>query len=89
RVLGPIGFAWASIIVTSVVSDAATSPYALFHFDRISPVGLMTNFVVMPVVTFVTAPIAALTVLLSIFGYGDVGLRWFGQSLELVLALTH
>lgn len=89
RILGPIGFAWASIIVTSVVSDAATSPYSLFHFDRMSPVGLVTNFVVMPVVTFVTAPLAALTVLLSLFGYGDLGLRLFGQSLEVVLNLTH
>lgn len=89
RVLGPIGFAWASIVMTSVVSDAATSPFSLFHFDRLSPVGLLANFAVMPVVTFVTAPIAALTVLLSLVGQADLGLRLFGWSLEVVLEMTH
>lgn len=89
RMLGPMGFAWASIVMTSVVSDAATSPYALYHFDRMSPVGLITNFAVMPVVTFVTAPLAALALILLPFGAGDIGLRLFGYSLELVLMLSH
>lgn len=89
KVLGPIGFAWASIIMTSVVSDAATAPFSFFHFERLSPVGLFANFAIMPVVTFVTAPAAALTVILAIFGHAELGLRILGQSLELVLAMTH
>lgn len=68
KVLGRIGLAWASIIMTSVVSDAATAPFPFFHFERLSPVGLFANFAIMPVVTFVTAPAAALTVLLAIIG---------------------
>lgn len=89
RVLGPIGFAWASIIMTSVVSDAATAPFSFFHFDRLSPVGLFANFAIMPVVTFVTAPTAALTAVLALFGHAELGLKLLGQSLELVLAMTH
>lgn len=89
RVLGPIGFAWASIIMTSVVSDAATAPFSFFHFERLSPVGLFANFAIMPVVTFVTAPAAALTVILALFGHAELGLRLLGQSLELVLNMTH
>lgn len=89
KVLGPIGFAWASIIMTSVVSDAATAPFSFFHFERLSPVGLFANFAIMPVVTFVTAPAAALTVILAIFGHAELGLRLLGQSLELVLNMTH
>ena len=89
KVLGPIGFAWASIIMTSVVSDAATAPFSFFHFERLSPVGLFAHFAIMPVVTFVTAPAAALTVLLAIFGQAELGFRLLGQSLELVLAMTH
>jgi len=89
RVLGPIGFALASIIMTSVVSDAATAPFSFFHFDRLSPVGLFANFAIMPVVTFVTAPAAALTVILALVGQADIGLHLFGQSLELVLGMTH
>ncbi|MBY9067589.1 ComEC family competence protein [Hyphomonas sp. WL0036] len=89
RVLGPMAFAWASIIVTSVVSDAATAPFSFYHFDRLSPVGLFANFAIMPVVTFVAAPAAALAVILAIFGHADIGLHLFGQSLELVLSMTH
>ena len=89
KVLGRIGLAWASIIMTSVVSDAATAPFPFFHFERLSPVGLFANFAIMPVVTFVTAPAAALTVLLAIFGQAELGFRLLGQSLELVLAMTH
>jgi competence protein ComEC len=89
KVLGPIGFAWASIIMTSVVSDAATAPFSFFHFERLSPVGLFANFAIMPVVTFITAPAAALTVVLAIFGHADLGLELLGQSLELVLSMTH
>ncbi|MFN7055510.1 ComEC/Rec2 family competence protein [Hyphomonas sp.] len=89
RILGPVAFAWASIIMTSIVSDAATAPYALYHFDRVSPVGLFTNFTVMPIITFVTAPLAAVTLILLPFGFADDGLAWFGKSLELVLWLSH
>lgn len=89
RTLGPLSFGFASIVMTSVVSDAATSPYALYHFDRISPVGLAANLSVMPVVTFITAPLAAIILLLLPFGAGDAGLRLFGYSLEVVLGLAH
>lgn len=78
RIWGPIGFAGASIVMTSVVSDAATPPYAHYHCDRVSPVGLMNNSAVMPVVTFVTAPLAALALILLPFGGGDLGPRLFG-----------
>lgn len=87
--LGPIGFSWASIVVTSLVAGFATMPFALFHFDRASPIGFAANLVAMPVVTFLPAPAAARAFLLSPFGMSDTGLRLFGYSLELVLAIAH
>lgn len=87
--LGPIGFSWASILVTSLVAGLATMPYALFHFDRASPIGFAANLVAMPVVTFLSAPAAAMAFLLAPFGESDIGLRLFGYSLELVLSIAH
>lgn len=87
--LGPVGFAWASIIITSVVCDAATAPFSFYHFDRLAPMSLFANFAVMPVVSFVAGPAAALAIILALFGHADLGLRIFGQSLELVLEMTH
>ncbi|MEH6411750.1 MAG: ComEC/Rec2 family competence protein, partial [Hyphomonas sp.] len=89
RVLGPIPFAWASLVMTSVVAAAATAPFALYHFDRLAALGLVANLLTMPVISFVSAPAAALAMLLTPFGLGDVGLRLFGYSLELVLAIAH
>lgn len=89
KVLGPIAFAWASIVVTSLVSDVATAPFSFYHFDRLSPVGLFANFAIMPVVTFISAPAAALAVILAMFGQAELGLQIFGQTLELVLQMTH
>lgn len=87
--LGPIGFSWASIIVTSIVAGLATMPFALFHFDRASPIGFIANLVAMPIVSFLSAPAAALAFILAPFGLADVGLRLFGLSLELLLAVAH
>lgn len=87
--LGPIGFSWASIVVTSIVAGFATMPFALFHFDRASPIGFLANLVAMPVVTFLTAPAAALAFLLAPFDQSEIGLRLFGYSLELVLLVAH
>lgn len=87
--LGPIGFSWASIVVTSIVAGLATMPYALFHFDRASPIGFIANLVAMPVVTFISAPAAAMAFILAPFGKSELGLRLFGYSLELVLSIAH
>lgn len=84
-VLGPIAFSWASIEVTSVVAGLATMPFALFHFDRASPIGFAANLAAMQIVTFFSAPPAALAFLLAPFGLSDVSLRLFRYSLELVL----
>jgi competence protein ComEC len=89
QVLGPFAFSWASIAVTSIVAGLATMPFALFHFGRASPIGFAANLVAMPVVTFLSAPSAALAFLLAPFGLADFGLRLFGYSLELVLAIAH
>lgn len=89
EVLGPFAFSWASIAVTSIVAGLATMPFALFHFGRASPIGFAANLVAMPVVTFLSAPSAALAFLLAPFGLADFGLRLFGYSLELVLAIAH
>lgn len=87
--LGPMGFSWASILVTSIVAGAVTGPFAIYHFERVSAWGLAANLAAMPIVTFVSAPAAAIAMLGAPFGQSDLGLRLFGFSLELVLAIAH
>jgi len=82
-------FVLKSLVVTSVVAAAATAPFALYHFDRIAPYGLLANVLAMPVITFISAPAAAVSLVLAPFGLSDLGLRLFGLSLELVLKIAH
>lgn len=89
RVMGPVSYTWASLFVTSLVAGLATAPFALYHFDRLAGFGLLANLLAMPIITFVSAPLAALSLILTPFGLGDVGLRLFGYSLEAVLAIAH
>ena len=85
---GP-AFAFKSLIVTSIAAGLATAPFAFYHFDRIAPYGLLANVLAMPIISFVTAPAAALSMTLAPFGLAEHGLRLFGWSLELVLAIAH
>ncbi len=89
RVLGSVSFTWASLFVTSLIAGLATAPFAIYHFDRLAGFGLMANLLAMPIISFVSAPLAALSLILTPFGFGDLGLRLFGYSLEAVLAVAH
>ncbi|MCA8901418.1 MAG: ComEC/Rec2 family competence protein [Hyphomonas sp.] len=89
RVMGPLRYAWVSLMLTSLVAGLATAPFALFHFNRVAALGFIANLLAMPIITFVSAPLAAFTLLATPFGQGDLGLRLFGFSLEGVLAVAH
>lgn len=79
----------SSIVVTSLVASMATAPFALYHFDRIAGLGLVANVLAMPIITFLSAPAAAISLLLTPFGLDGLGLRLFGYSLEAVLNVAH
>ena len=87
--LEQVRFGAASIAVTSLAASAATAPFAIFHFERIAPLGIFANLVAMPIVSVLAVPSAGLAILLAPFGFAHIGLRLFGQSLELILAVAH
>lgn len=86
---GRASFAVNSLIVTSIVGSLATAPFAIYQFGRMAPLGLLGNLLAMPIVSFVSAPAAGLSLILAPFGLSDWGLRLFGLSLEWVLAVSH
>lgn len=78
-----------SLVVTSTVSSLATMPFALFHFERAAPMGLIANLLAMPIISLVTAPAAAAALVLAPLGLDGLALRMFGLSLSLVLDIAH
>ena len=78
-----------SLAVTSSVSTLATMPFALFHFERAAPMGLIANLLAMPIISLVTASAAAAALLLAPVGLDELALRVFGLSLGVVLDIAH
>ena len=92
RQFGVGGRAWVwaqSLAVTSIAASIATAPFAFYHFERLAPLGLVANLAAMPVVSLASVPAAGATMMLAPFGLSDLGLRAFGGSLEIVLAISH
>ena len=84
-----VAFWVKSLGVTSLVSSLATMPFALYHFNRVAGFGILANMVAMPIISLVTAPLAAMALVASPFGLDEPFLRLFGLSLEAVLAIAH
>jgi len=69
-----------AIALTTIVASVATDPYGLYHFNRITPYGLIGNILVLPLVEFVVMPSALIGVLLAPFGL-DAPVWWImGQG---------
>ncbi|MEM9180361.1 MAG: ComEC/Rec2 family competence protein, partial [Pseudomonadota bacterium] len=84
-----VSFWLKSLVVTSTVSSFATMPFAMYHFDRVAGLGIFANLFAMPIISMVSAPLAALALLLAPLGGDGLALRLFGLSLEAVLNIAH
>ncbi len=84
-----VGFWLKSLFVTSTVTSVATLPFAFYHFDRVAGLGVFANILAMPVISLISAPLAACALILAPIGLETPALRGFGLSLEWVLAIAH
>jgi competence protein ComEC len=57
-----------SLLVTTVAT-LGTAPFVALHFNRISPIGLLTNLFIIPWVGFLIVPLSLVASLLSFFFY--------------------
>jgi competence protein ComEC len=62
------GFWLATTILTSVVATLMTSPFAMYHFDRISTYGVVANLIAVPLTGFWVMPMGMAALLLMPFG---------------------
>lgn len=77
-----------SLALTSIVAGLATGLFAAWHFHRTSPLGLLANLVAMPVASFVTMPLALVSVLLMPFGFESAALLPMGWSIDLLIRIS-
>ena len=76
------------LTVASLVAGFATTPYAAFHFHRVTPYGVLANLAAMPVVSAVVMPAGMLGLLAMPFGFD--GFFWWlmGVGIDWMILVT-
>lgn len=83
RIVGKVLFYAAGLAATSLIAGTATGIFGAWHFQRISPLGLVANLATMPIVSVLVMPFAVLGMALMPFDLDrpafivmGTGLRW-------------
>src|SRR5262249_62311693 len=58
------------LFLASLIAGLATTPYAAFHFHRVTPFGVLANLGPMPVVSALVMPAGLLGLVGAAFGLG-------------------
>jgi competence protein ComEC len=73
---------------TTLIAGGATSLYAAWHFQRVSPLSLIANLAVMPVVSIIVMPFAVFSALVMPFGADGPFLYVMGKGLSAMIAVA-
>jgi competence protein ComEC len=76
------------LVLGSLIAGLATTPYAAFHFHRVTPYGLLANLAAMPVVSAVVMPAGMLGLLAMPFGLDRVFWWLMGIGIDWMIAVT-
>src|SRR5215212_2585923 len=76
------------LALASLVAGFATTPYAAFHFHRVTPYGVLANLAAMPVVSAVVMPAGMLGLLAMPFGFDGVFWWIMGLGIDWMIAVT-
>lgn len=78
----------AGLIATSLIAGLATSIFGAWHFQRVSPLSLLANLAVMPVVSVLVMPFAVAAGLMMPFGLEGPFLDTMALGLSAMLAVA-
>ncbi|HEY5128167.1 MAG TPA: ComEC/Rec2 family competence protein, partial [Bradyrhizobium sp.] len=78
----------ATLALASLVAGLATTPYAAFHFHRVTPYGVLANLAAMPVVSAVVMPAGLLGLVAMPFGFDGVFWWIMGVGIDWMIAVT-
>jgi competence protein ComEC len=71
-----------------LVAGLATTPYAAFHFHRVTPYGVLANLAAMPVVSAVVMPAGLLGLLAMPFGLDGAFWQMMGWGIDWMIVVT-
>jgi competence protein ComEC len=77
-----------TLALASFVAGVATTPYAAFHFHRITPYGVLANLAAMPVVSGLVMPAGLLGLAAMPFGLDGVFWNLMGLGIDWMIVVT-
>jgi competence protein ComEC len=77
-----------TLTLASLVAGLATTPYAAFHFHRVTPYGVLANLAAMPVVSAVVMPAGLLGLVAMPFGFDGVFWWLMGIGIDWMIVVT-
>src|SRR5437868_8391942 len=78
----------AMLALASLIAGMATMPYAVFHFHRVTPYGVIANLAAMPVVSALVMPAGLLGMVAMPFGFDGVFWRIMGFGIDWMIAVA-
>jgi competence protein ComEC len=76
------------LTLASLVAGFATTPYAAFHFHRVTPYGVLANLAAMPVVSAVVMPAGMLGLIAIPFGFDSFFWWLMGLGIDWMILVT-
>jgi competence protein ComEC len=77
-----------TLMLASPVAGLATTPYAAFHFHRVTPYGVLANLAAMPVVSALVMPAGLLGLAAMPFGLDGVFWWLMGIGIDWMIVVT-
>jgi competence protein ComEC len=71
------------LAATSLIAGTATALFAAWHFQRVSPLGLVANLATMPIISAVVMPFLVLGLVLMPFGLDGPAFAIMGKGIDL------
>ena len=76
------------LLMASLIAGLATTPYAAFHFHRVTPFGVLANLAAMPVVSALVMPAGLLGLIAAPFGLDGVFWWLMGIGIDWMVAVA-
>ncbi|MCH8167653.1 MAG: ComEC/Rec2 family competence protein [Proteobacteria bacterium] len=89
RLLRLAGLYLFGLLFTSIIAGGATTPYAAYHFNRVTPYGLLANLAAVPAMGLMIAPAAIAAGVLAPLGLEAPALWLMGEGIDWVLDVAH
>ena len=77
------------IIVTGLAVEMSVLPFAMYHFHRAGPYGVIANVIAIPLTEMVIMPLEALSLALDALGLGRPVWALTGLAISALLGLAH